>query len=63
MVATPTAEPADGATEGGSGARDALITIRSAIFNIAFYTTFVGLMVLGLPCLAMAARSRAPARS
>ena len=57
MVATPTAEPADGATEGGSGARDALITIRSAIFNIAFYTTFVGLMVLGLPCLAMRRRA------
>ena len=58
MEATPTADPADVATESGSSARDALITIRSMIFNVAFYATFIGLMVLGLPCLAMRRRAR-----
>ena len=56
MVATPTAEQAAGETESASDDRGALITVRSAIFNVAFYTAFVGLMVFGLPCLLMRRR-------
>lgn len=57
MVATPTADPVECTSKDESSARSALIAVRSVIFNIAFYTTFVGLMVLGLPCLAMRRRA------
>ena len=57
MVATPTAKPAACETEGEWDDRGALIAIRSAIFNAAFYTAFVGLMVFGMPCLAMRRRA------
>ena len=57
MVATPTAEQAAGEIEGGLDDRGALTTVRSVVFNIAFYTAFAGLMVFGLPCLAMRRRA------
>ena len=57
MVATPTAEQAAGETEGGMDDQGALTTIRSVVFNVAFYMAFVGLMVFGLPCLLMRRRA------
>ncbi len=57
MMATPTAKPAACETEGEWDDRGALIAVRSAVFNAAFYTAFVGLMVFGLPCLAMRRRA------
>ena len=57
MVATPTAKPASCETEGEWDDRGALIAVRSAVFNAAFYTAFVGLMVFGLPCMAMRRRA------
>lgn len=57
MVATSTAEQAAGETEEAWDDRGALTTIRSVIFNVAFYAAFVGLMVLGLPCLCMRRRA------
>lgn len=53
MVTTPTAEQAAGEVKFRPDDRGALIAIRSAIFNVAFYAAFVGLMVFGLPCLVM----------
>ena len=57
MVATPTAKPAAYELKGEWDDRGALIAFRSAIFNIAFYAAFVGLMVFGLPCLLMRRRA------
>ncbi len=57
MVATPTAKPAACETEVEWDDRGALIAVRSAIFNAAFYTAFVGLMVFGMPCLVMPRRA------
>ena len=57
MVATPTAEQAAGEIESGWDDRSALTTVRSAIFNVAFYAAFVGLMVFGMPCLVMRRRA------
>ncbi len=57
MMATPTAEQAAGDIESGLDDRSALTTVRSAIFNVAFYAAFVGLMVFGMPCLVMRRRA------
>lgn len=56
MVATPTAKQAGCELEGEWDDRGALIAIRSAIFNVAFYSAFAGLMVFGMPCLVMRRR-------
>lgn len=57
MKAPPSTEQAAGDMDDGLDDRSILITIRSAIFNIAFYMAFVGLMVFGLPCIFMRRRA------
>ncbi len=57
MMTTPTAGEADGETELARNERTFLITARSALFNVAFYTTFIALMVFGLPAIASGRRA------
>lgn len=56
MAATQTARTAESERDGGAVDRNALITARSIVFNVAFYSTFAALMVLGLPALPMKRR-------
>ena len=56
MVRTPTAGSADGEAEHIPSDRTLLITVRSVLFNIAFYTAFIALMVFGLPAIASGRR-------